>query len=204
DRLEDWVLAILREVGVQVQGGTRTPEEIVAGLIAKMNRQSDAGDVRRAFDFVRELAAIQGPPGDVIPAVRALTRRHGLHDEPVARLEGVLDLLAAYGHAVGTIGLSLGLGRGRHYHTGQVVAVYAAGRPGLQVCRGGRCDDLAQRLGTRQPLPACGFSYGLERVVEVAGITVEPPAPEVLVVPNSSAASAAAIRLSERLRAEGR
>jgi len=204
DRLEGWILAVLREVGVQVQGGTRTPEEIVAGLIAKMNRQSDAADVRRAFDFVRELAAIQGPPGEVLPAVRALTRRHGLHDEPIARLEEVLDLLAAYGHAVDTIELSLGLGRGLHYYTGMLFEIYAPDRPGLQLCGGGRYDDLAQMLGTRQPLPACGFSYGLERVVEVAGITAEPPAPEVLVVPSSSAASAAAIRVSERLRAEGR
>ncbi|MDI3339503.1 MAG: HisS family protein [Sphaerobacter sp.] len=204
DQLEGWVLAILREVGVQVQGGTRSPEEIVAGLIAKMHRQSDAADVRRAFDFVRELAAVQGAPGEVLPAVRALTHRHGLDDAPIERLERVLDLLAAYGHPVDAIELSLGLGRGLHYYTGMLFEIYPAGQPGLQLCGGGRYDDLAQMLGTRQPLPACGFSYGLERVVGVAGITAAAPVPEVLVVPRTPAAAAAAIHLSERLRGEGR
>src|SRR5690606_31411080 len=147
---------------------------------------------------------LQGPPGEVLPAVRDLTRRHGLHDAPIARLERVLDLLTAYGHSIDSIELSLGLGRGLHYYTGMLFEIYPPDRPGLQLCGGGRYDDLAQMLGTREPLPACGFSYGLERVAEVAGITAAPDAPEVLVVPATGDAASAAIRLSERLRAEGR
>jgi histidyl-tRNA synthetase len=32
------------------------------------------------------------------------------------------------------------------------------------VCGGGRYDDLVRALGGRESVPACGFSYGLERV----------------------------------------
>jgi histidyl-tRNA synthetase len=34
----------------------------------------------------------------------------------------------------------------------------------LQLCGGGRYDDLARGLGAREDVSACGFSYGLERL----------------------------------------
>ncbi|MBX6341270.1 MAG: histidine--tRNA ligase family protein, partial [Thermomicrobiaceae bacterium] len=181
DRLEQWVLAVLREVGVQVQGGSRGPDEIVAGVIAKMNRRGEADDVRRAFAFVQELVAVDGPPGQALDRLRGLVKARGLQDEPIRQVERTLDLLAAYGHAVEDFHLSFGLGRGLHYYTGVIFEIYAPGAERLQLCGGGRYDDLAQVLGARHPLPACGFSYGLERIVEVARAEAPAPAPEVLV-----------------------
>lgn len=203
DQLERWVLAVLAEVGVQMQGGTRSPEEIVAGVIAKMNRQSDEEDVRRAFEFIRELVEIHGRPAVVLPRLHDLIARHGLHGEPIAQIERALDLLTAYGHGIDEIELNLGLGRGLHYYTGILFEIYAADRPSLQLCGGGRYDDLAQLLGARQPLPACGFSYGLERVVEAAGIGGSHTRLEALVVAASPTAMAGAIRLAEELRESG-
>lgn len=202
-QLEHWVLAVLGEVGINMQGGTRSPEDIVAGVIAKMNRQSDEDDVRRAFDFIRELVTVHGTPGEVLPAVRELIRRHDLHDEPIAQIEQVLDLLAAYGHPIDNIELNLGLGRGLHYYTGMLFEIYAPNRRSLQLCGGGRYDDLARILGARQALPACGFSYGLERIVEVAGTEVQPAPVDLLVVPATADAAAAAIRFSQERRAAG-
>src|SRR5690606_38745224 len=107
------------------------------------NRQSDEDDVRRAFVFIRELVTVHGTPGEVLPAVRELIRRHDLHDEPIAQIEQVLDLLAAYGHPIDNIELNLGLGRGLHYYTGMLFEIYAPNRRSLQLCGGGRYDDLA-------------------------------------------------------------
>ncbi len=203
EQLHDWVMAVLREVGVHMEGGTRSPEEIVAGVIAKISRQSDAEDVRRAFAFVRELVEIRGKPSTVLPALHSLVARHHLHPEPISQLEQVLDLLTAYGYETEEIELDLGLGRGLHYYTGILFEIYAAGSPSLQLCGGGRYDDLAQVLGARQALPACGFSYGLERVIDAAGWAIEPEPVQALVVAANSGAAAEAIRVSEQLRAEG-
>ncbi|HET7034188.1 MAG TPA: ATP phosphoribosyltransferase regulatory subunit [Thermomicrobiaceae bacterium] len=201
-QLERWVLSILGEVGVAVQGGNREPEEIVAGVIAKLNQRGDEADVRHAFDFLRELAAVHGAPQRVLPEVRALARRHGLQPAPIDQLEQVLDLLAAYGHDVGRFELNLGLGRGLHYYTGVLFEVYTADSSS-QLCGGGRYDDLAQLLGARQPLPACGFSCGLERLVEEALPQPEPAPIDVLVVPANPDGTPAAIRLAEELRGRG-
>ena len=55
--------------------------------------------------------------------------------------------------------------RGVSYYTGLVFEIYVDTDEGpLQLCGGGRYDDLARGLGAREPVPACGFSYGLERV----------------------------------------
>lgn len=203
DQLEGWVLAVLREVGVQMQGASRTPEEIVAGVLSKMSRHSDVADVRKAFDFVREMVDVQGSPEVVLSEVRRIIQRHGLQDAPIRQIERVLELLAAYGHDVDQIELNLGLGRGLHYYTGMLFEIYDPQNPGAQLCGGGRYDDLAQLLGARQPLPASGFSYGVERVVEATRSADAKHAIDYLVVASHDSSLVAAVKEAERLRAEG-
>lgn len=201
EQLERWVLAVLNEVGVQMYGGTRTSEEIVAGVIAKMHQTSEADDVRRAFNFISELVEIRGAPSSVLPELRALVQRHDLDEAPISEIETTLDLLAAYDAPVEDVELNLGLGRGLHYYTGILFEIYDPSRPWLQLCGGGRYDELAQALGAREPTPACGFSYGLERVAEAANWTEEVPPPNVLVVPFDDECNAAAARVAEEYRA---
>ncbi len=203
DQLERWVLGVLNEVGVQTQGGARTPEEIVAGVIAKMNRRSDEEHVRRGFEFVHQMARMRGAPDKVLPELRSLVRDHGLGEEPIERIERVLDLLEIFGHNTGEIELSPGLGRGLHYYTGMLFEIYADDSVQSQLCGGGRYDDLAQTLGARQPLPASGFTYGLERVAELAGMGLEPTRAASLVVPTNIEALPHAIRLAEEMRRRG-
>jgi histidyl-tRNA synthetase len=203
DQLETWVLGVLQEVGVQTEGGTRTPEEIVAGVIAKMSRHSDEAHVRSAFEFIQELAQIHGSPDAVIPELRALVRRHDLADEPIKRIEHVLELLAAFGHDTSTFELNPGLGRGLHYYTGMLFEIYSDNATQAQLVGGGRYDDLAQTLGARQPLPACGFTFGLERIVEMQSLPVATPRRVSLVAPTDPAAMPQAIKVAEQLRRQG-
>ncbi len=203
DQLESWVLAVLNEVGVQTEGGSRTPEEIVAGVVDKMNRHSDEGHVRQAFKFVEQLAGLRGSPDRVLPELRTLVRAHDLNDEPIQRIEQVLEILSVYGHDTSEIELSPGLGRGLHYYTGMLFEIYEDESQQVQLCGGGRYDDLAQTLGSRQPLEASGFTYGLERIAEVAKLTVERNTPRILVVPIDESAHRSAIRVAEQLRDGG-
>jgi ATP phosphoribosyltransferase regulatory subunit len=79
-----------------------------------------------------------------------------------------LENLAATFRALQALGLEeylsfdLGLLRGMEYYTGLLFQVYAPGI-GFTLCSGGRYDDLIAHFGP--PLPAVGFSMGLERVL---------------------------------------
>jgi histidyl-tRNA synthetase len=90
------------------------------------------------------------------------------------------------------------------YYTGLVFEIYAETPDGpLQVCGGGRYDDLVRALGGREPVPACGFSYGLERVA-LASSSVEPvPAGRVLVLGVTPADHPEALGLAAALRDAG-
>ncbi len=203
EQLESWVLAVLNEVGVQTEGGSRTPEEIVAGVVDKMNRHSDEGHVRQAFTFVEQLAGLRGSPDHVLPELRALVRAHDLNEEPIQRIEQVLEILSVYGHDTSEIELSPGLGRGLHYYTGMLFEIYEDESQQVQLCGGGRYDDLAQTLGSRQPLDASGFTYGLERIAEVAKMADEKHTSRILVVPIDDNAHGPAIRVAEHMRDSG-
>ena len=69
------------------------------------------------------------------------------------------------------------------------------------MCGGGRYDDLVRALGGREAVPACGFSFGLERVA-LAGAHEDGLAPRrVLVVGVTQEDHPAAIAVARELRA---
>ncbi|MCC6848474.1 MAG: histidine--tRNA ligase [Deltaproteobacteria bacterium] len=91
--------------------------------------------------------------------------------------------------------------RGLDYYVRTAFEVLA-GNLGAQnaVGGGGRYDGLVAELGG-PPLAGIGFAIGLERVLlATAASGFQPPAPEVDVIPLSTAATAAAVRLTRRLR----
>ncbi len=177
------VAAILMQAGVDFQGGSRSPDDIVRGLFAKRRRRYDANVLRDAAGFVSELTRLVGPPDMVMQPLRDLVAANGLDLTPLDELEQIISLLAATGFDPGDIRIDLGMGRGLHYYTGMLFEIYADSLDGQQLCGGGRYDDLAQVLGARQQVVACGFSYGLERVLAAVGAPADPsPAPKVLVL----------------------
>lgn len=160
----DAFLSLLREAGISLDGHRRTPEEIAEGLIRKIARRAEGNDVRRALDFLRRLVLLRGVPGEVFPRLEALLAAEQMEMDAVARLRAVIDLLGAYEIRPEQVILDLGLGRGLHYYTGVLFELYADSSE--QLGGGGRYDDLATILGSRQSLPAVGFSLGVERVYD--------------------------------------
>lgn len=168
DQLEglnpEGVIALLRQSGVQFEGGTRSPEEIVAGLLEQRQRRYDEPLMRDALAFVRELTNLAGKPADVMPGLRKLVASRQISDEPLNELESIIGLLQVNGDEQVTVTIDLGMGRGLRYYTGMLFEIYAE-EGGQQICGGGRYDDLAQVLGARSATAACGFSLGLERAL---------------------------------------
>jgi histidyl-tRNA synthetase len=194
---------ILRRASLPVEGGSREPRQIIERLLAKAGRPDPTDQVRRAFEFVAELHELAGAPERVERELRPVLDRRGLSTAPVDEVSGALTLLEAYGLPPGAqIEVDLSLARGLRYYTGLVFEIYADTDEGpLQVCGGGRYDDLVRALGGREAVPACGFMYGLERVDLAAGEVGPPTVPRLLVVGVSMADHPAAVTAARDVRA---
>jgi histidyl-tRNA synthetase len=195
---------ILSRASLPVEGGARQPREIIQRLLDKARRPDPTDQVRAAFQFVGELHAAAGPPERLDRELRPLLQQRGLSTAPIDEVTGALELLRA--HAPLSPGVEvdvdLSLARGLRYYTGLVFEIYVDDDEGpLQVCGGGRYDDLVRALGGRESVPAVGFSYGLERL-DLAMAQHEPTrAPLVLVVAVTAGDHAAALGVSRDLRA---
>lgn len=204
------VLRVLRGAGFDLTGSRRTPEEIARRLAARLTQRPTNDDIPRALAFLRRLAQLRGAPAAVLTDLRVLLAEEGLPPAPVEEVEALLASLDAYGLPRDRITLDAGLGRGLHYYTGIVFEIYATAEVGgLQLAGGGRYDDLASVLGARERVPACGFAYGLERIIEALAARGAGPAgaaagPAVLVCAVAPAQGAYAIRVAQALRAAGR
>lgn len=196
---------LLLQADFSLEGGVRTPEEIVARLLRKAHRPDPTPALRRAISFIHRLRAAAGPPAEALPALRAVLAEFGLADGPVREVEQALRYFDAYFPTPAGVEVNLALGRGLRYYTGLVFEVYGA--DGVQIAGGGRYDDLVRALGGRQATPACGFSYGLERVIAAAEREGALPCaelrPQVVVVPVAETDYAEAAGLATTLRRAG-
>jgi len=198
---------ILRRTSLPLDGGTRKPQQIIQRLLAKARRPDPTDQVRAAFEFVLQLRAAAGAP-ERLSELRALLEGQGLSAAPLDDVAAALDLLAAYGPpgADAHWEIDFSLARGLRYYTGLVFEVYVeSAESPLQVCGGGRYDDLIRALGGRESVPACGFSYGLERVslALASAETAAAAAPRALVAPVAADDYRESLRVAEVLRQAG-
>jgi histidyl-tRNA synthetase len=197
---------ILSRASLPVEGGAREPRQIIRRLLDKARRPDPTQGVRAACEFVAALHAAAGEPERLDSQVRPLLVRRGLSTDPIDEVSAAVELLKAYGplSEQAQIEVDLSLARGLRYYTGLVFEIYVDSDDGpLQVCGGGRYDDLARALGSRETVPACGFSYGLERVdlaLESSSIAETKHAARILVVGVDTADHATAVGLAARLR----
>jgi histidyl-tRNA synthetase len=198
---ESLLLGSLQAIGVNLQFGTRSPEAIVGRLVRKLRREDPQPRIERALALLERLCAIQGPPDDAFGAAAALLAEFDLPTDALDELRAILAAVAAHRVRDDRIVLDFGLGRGLHYYTGAIFEIYDDA--GLQLCGGGRYDDLVTALGGRQPVPAVGFSYGLERVVAAGRIGDERRANEVLVVAVDDPSYPYALQVAQALRGRG-
>ena len=198
---------LLERANLSLEAGTRTPEEIVERLLAKASRSDRTGQVEAAVAFILRLNELVGSPDSALPALAELLREHDLDTAPLREIEAALELYAAHGGRTSDVTVDLSLGRGLRYYTGLVFEIYHDGASGsLQVCGGGRYDELVRLLGGRDATPACGFSIGLERLdlaLGQAGRPADAAAVDLLVGPLEAGDLPSAAELAERLRDAG-
>ncbi|MCB1016352.1 MAG: ATP phosphoribosyltransferase regulatory subunit [Acidimicrobiales bacterium] len=155
---------ILTAVGPE-HFGVRTPEEIARRLLSRAEAR---GPIEPAIaTALTDLLAVDRPLADGLAEVRRIADAAGS-----ASLAAVVDgwerrvgLLVERGVDAAAVRLRPRMGRGIHYYTGFVFEIHdGTGSPESQLCGGGRYDDLVESVGGTEPVPAVGFSLGLERV----------------------------------------
>jgi histidyl-tRNA synthetase len=200
---EALLLGSLQAIGVNLEFGTRSPAAIVGRLVRKLRREDPQPRIERALALLERLCAIHGPADAALSAAAALLDEFGLPASALDPLRAIVDAVAAHRVPDAKIVLDFGLGRGLHYYTGAIFEIYD--QDGLQLCGGGRYDDLVTALGGRQPIPAVGFAYGLERVVLASNQTTDDRrrTTEVLVVPADDNSYPYALEVAQALRERG-
>jgi histidyl-tRNA synthetase len=198
---EGLLLHTLRSIGVNLQFGTRPPEEIVQRLVRTMRRTDQRATIERAIAFLAELSVIRGAPVPTLMALRTLVGRYDLPDPGFDELQSLIDTLPLHGVSLEAVTLDFGLGRGLHYYTGMMFEIDDVS--GMQICGGGRYDELVTALGGKHAVPAVGFAYGVERVVLASQTAMRPQSRLVQVICDDEASYAYAVSVASQLRQTG-
>lgn len=198
------LLRLLPALGVDLSFGTRSPAEIIERLVRKVRREEQRPRIEQALALIERLAALRGNPQEMLPRIAEVLAAAGLSPAALADIRAILALLTAHGVDQSRIVIDPALGRGLHYYTGLIFEIYdATGH--LQLCGGGRYDDLVTALGGRHPTPAVGFAYGLERVLAACAPaeSAQSPRPRVLVAAVGEDDYAYALEIAAHLRSYG-
>ena len=145
--------------------GQRTPEEVAERLLRKSQGAGEQSKMQQALSVASRLATIQGPPGPALASAEDLLRSEGLDANTLAPLSNVTSLLANADLGDASVTLDLGMARGIAYYTG-IVFELIDGSSGVSLGGGGRYDGLARNMGSPKDVPALGFAYDLDRLLD--------------------------------------
>ena len=212
DEARNVLLGVLRSNSLD-QLGQRRPEEVVERLLRKIRRPDAEESLRLALHTACELAQVGGEPATALAGASSALRKAGADTSSVGRLEQIINMLLERGRphppalleGEETIVLDFGLVRGLAYYNGIIFEVSHPDWPG-SLGGGGRYDGLARDLGGSHRLPALGFAYNLDALVDLTvGDSVASSAESsgVLVVADSDVSHASALAVAQEIRNKG-
>jgi ATP phosphoribosyltransferase regulatory subunit len=194
--------------GVSVAfGDDDARREVIERFLWKMGRSEQRRQILHALEFLRALHAVSGSPPQVFDALRDLLARYQLDPEPLIELEHLVAVIEQSGVSREQITLNLALGRGISYYTGLVFEIHAQDEDGFdaQLCGGGRYDRLLRAVGSTRDVSACGFAFGIERLLPLMPQENLPIARSIraLVIPVSMQDVPYALHVARSARAGG-
>jgi len=200
-----YVTSLLDGISVSF-GDDDIRREIVERFLWKMGRSEQRRQILHALEFLRALHAVSGPPPEVFSEVRELLDRYGLDPAPLTELQQLVSIVEQCGVPREQIVLNLSLGRGVSYYTGLVFEIHAQ-EDGfdVQLCGGGRYDHLMSTVGSARELNACGFAFGVERLLSLIPRETLPPivTTQALVIPVSAQDLPYALQVAHTARSLG-
>jgi len=162
------ILTLLNGISISF-GDEAARTEIVERFLWKAGRVEQRRQILYALEFLRTLHSLSGPPPAVFAQIRDLLDRYQLDAAPLLELEQLVETVKECGVQDEQIVLNLALGRGVSYYTGLVFEIHARDENGFdaQLCGGGRYDRLVRAVGGARDVNACGFAFGLERLLSL-------------------------------------
>jgi ATP phosphoribosyltransferase regulatory subunit len=183
-----YVTSMLSGISISF-GDDDARHEVVERFLWKMGRGEQRRQILYALEFLRALRAISGSPPNVFDELRDLLDRYELDPAPLTELRQLVSIIEQCGVPSEQIVLNLSLGRGVSYYTGLVFEIHTQDEDGFdaQLCGGGRYDRLMRAIGGSRDLNACGFIFGVERLLSLIRGNNVPSlaATQALVVPVS-------------------
>ena len=193
--------------GISISFDDTARQEVVERFLWKMERNEQRRQILRALEFLRALHAVSGPPPAVFDALHELLGSYELDPAPLAELQQLVTIVEQAGVPRDSIVLNLSLGRGVSYYTGLVFEVHATDDGGFdsQICGGGRYDRLMRTVGSTRDVKACGFTFGIERLLSLLprNILPNPEIVQALVIPISPQDMPYALHVARAVRTSG-
>ena len=147
--------------------GRRTSEQIVARLLRKFEVESSNKAFEEALNLASELARIEGSASSVLDRARAVASARSMSPDILQPLSQLTESLINDGIPDSKIVLDLGIARGFSYYTGAVFELVGKSEgKTVSYGGGGRYDELVRILGGNANIPALGFAYSLDTIID--------------------------------------
>jgi ATP phosphoribosyltransferase regulatory subunit len=146
--------------------GGRTVAEIADRFLEQATLKAGALP-RDAISIIKRFLAIAGEPEGAVAQLRALTADAKLNMSAVIdQFESRVGFMAKRGIDTKKTRFSTSFGRGLDYYTGFEFELHHRGNGAEPLVAGGRYDGLMTQLGSREPIPAVGFSIWVDALVK--------------------------------------
>jgi ATP phosphoribosyltransferase regulatory subunit len=117
--------------------------------------------------LIERFLGISGEPDAALAKLRAFVAETRIDiSRAVDELESRIGFMAARGLDTHTMRFATAFGRGVDYYTGFEFELHRKNNGAEPLVAGGRYDGLMTRLGSRQPIPAVGFSVWIETLAQ--------------------------------------
>lgn len=155
--------------------GQRTAEQIVDRLLRKLVETDHPDVFANAVGVTKKIVSINDKPENVLKQSEKIVASCGANDNYLRELDNLV------GRLVDLLGdnviLDLGHARGIAYYTGMNfdVSMYNRSNKIRKLGGGGRYDGLVRVLGGEENMPAAGFAYSLEQIMDCSNSDVYQP-----------------------------
>lgn len=160
---EEFIQGVLKE-SMPEPLGRRTTDQIIARLLSKVREANAPAAFERALRLASSYSLLAGEQQATLRSAREAAADCGVDAAPLDELESLLERVHEAGIAESRITLDMGMARGISYYTGVVFEMVRD--DGEALGGGGRYDDLVQALGGSEGIPAMGFAYNVNLLLD--------------------------------------
>ncbi len=199
------ITEFLHNLNIQIDTN-RDEHDVIDRLLHKIREDEQGPKLRMALDYMQKLSELVGMPDEVLAQATELVNEYDVNPDALTEIKNLLDAFSWHGGIQGDIELDFGLNRGLNYYTGLMFEIHypSDGEEDIQLCGGGRYDNLITVLGGNSPTSALGFAYGIERIAYVLNdddLIMPVNHPHVYVIPIAQEDFAYSFEIAQTLRA---